>query len=459
VSGSVFFQNTIQGNSGWRNIASPVSTTIGDLLEDQLRYNIATTGGSVYKWNAATSQWAKPNAITDAYDATTPYTVFFGTSVVGSASYVFNNMPFTAEVFGPPNNGNVDNTLYYHSGSGGVFAGPNADGWNLIANPYPENLDWTTINTHADFLGGDINGSYYIWDASQSKYLSHNGSSGDAELAGTIAPMQSFYVKLNNVGATNSSAFDVTNSMRTATKKAQFLKTGVESITLSLINQNTLQEDKTYIAFDADATKDFDAQWDAYQLKFNPVALALIYTAEYEGGDTTLLAINSVPASQTNYLIPVYIEAPANGNFMIALDSTSVNPVWEIELIRVTDSAVVDLRLTDASFAYQTTDNLHRFWLRINSSAVGIDDFETGLSRPKIWLDQSALQIETEVPAEVITTVRIMNAAGQIMYESGSISENRLAIPRWSIPLRSGLLIVELITSKNSYKQKIIMAY
>ena len=39
-----------------------------------------------------------------------------------------------------------------------------------------------------------------------------------------------------------------------------------------------------------------------------------------------------------------------------------------------------------------------------------------------------------------------------------AISEDRLSIPRWSIPLRSGLMIVELMTSKNSYQQKIIIS-
>jgi len=453
VSGNIYVENTVQGSSGWRNIASPVNTTIIDLLEEQDQYNIANGGGSVYRWNAASSQWVAPSSENDLFDATSPYTVFFGTSVVGSNSYVFNSMPLTCRLFGVPNNGAVNNTLAYHNGSGGSFVSIDKDGWNMIANPYPENLDWDVINNHADFGTTNINGSYYIWDANQNKYLTHNGTIGDAELGGKIAPMQGYYVKLNNTGAASSTAFDFDNTMRT-TVKAQFLKTAPEQVILAITNLANQEKDRTYIAFEQAATRDFDSQFDAYQLKFNPITSALIYSGEFQGADSTILAINTLPVAETNYVIPVFVEAPNAGLFSVKLDTATIDTNWEVYLINVQDSTQYDLRQANAAINYLPNDNPHRFWLLINPSAVGISQFEAQINTPKVWLNESGIEIRYNLPASEVE-IKVMNAAGQLLYQSCNQQGTAFSIPAGDWNDIQGVIVVELISREGRFVQRL----
>lgn len=451
ISGNIYFENVVQGASGWRNLGSPVNTSIGDLLEEQNRYNIANNGGSVYKWNAATSQWVAPTNENDPFDATTPYTVFFGTSVVGSNNYIFNAMPFTCRLYGQPNNGPIQNNLAYHNGSGGSFVGINTDGWNLIANPYPENLDWTEIKNHTDFSNNKINTAYYIWDPSQQKYLSHNGTSGDSELAGTIAPMQAFFVKLADNSAVNSTAFNLVNTDRTITKAA-FLKGNFPYLSLGLYNSSDSLLDNTHCGIDSQATLGFDMKHDAYQLKFSPTTASLIYSASIAGTDTTALSINSLPSNQQEILVPVFVELLEAGNFSIGIDSTNFDSQWTIELIDSTAALTTDLSVQKHASTQQQGQTKKLFWLRIYQPNFEIEEKSLAPLDAKIW--QSNQDVHITLPQTEVSEIAIYSIDGKLLFTQQNTAQE-ITINKRELTGSSGVLVVHVQTKSGSTVEKI----
>ena len=236
ISGDIQFQQTVTSN-GWHHLASPVTTTIGDLLEDMNDYILAPTGGSIYSWDATSGSWAHPLDTTIVFDVNSPFNTFFGTS----AGHTFSSVPFTIQLKGEPHSGAVNNTVEYGPSTGIS----NGAGWNFLANPYPENLKWSSIT--ANFGAFNINGSYYVWDAATSNYKFHDGAAGDAQLGGFIAPGQAFFVRLNDAVAESTTAFDFTNANRTL-NKATFFKKSIPQ--LKLIATQGFRSDVFYLVFE-----------------------------------------------------------------------------------------------------------------------------------------------------------------------------------------------------------------
>jgi len=430
INGMVTYKINVAGQSGWRHIASPVNTTIEDVLEETNNYNLAAVGGSVYSWNAPTGQWKAPNGLADAFDATTPHIVFFGQN----GSINFSHLPHTIEVKGIPNSGLVDNTVYFGSATA---ATNNEQGWNLLANPYPQALDWNTIKPN---LGAQINQTYFVWDANNGNFQSHDGTVGSSSLNGFIAPMQAFFVRLLDASAANTTAFDFTNANR-GIGTPQFLKNVPPYITLRATQNNRF--DEMYVAFEENATLGFDSLFDGLKLFSSQGETPQLNSL---AGQTNL-AINYLPTNKAYYNIPLAYKNAEQGLLVFSIDSATVPENWKIEIEDTQTGNKFDLRLGALQFNHKPTNEVNRFVLHIFS-----DKKSTLSNQLQAWQTEDALVVKMAHPVS-IAKLSVIDMTGRVLFENRYSDLQETKLPKMK---SSGLYIIHVVDNEgNNYTIKI----
>ncbi|PJA07394.1 MAG: hypothetical protein COX70_06900, partial [Flavobacteriales bacterium CG_4_10_14_0_2_um_filter_32_8] len=166
ITGNITMQRYIDaGATNWRFLTTAVSgTTLADWNDDFI-----TSGfiGSDYPlWPTPANPWSSIYfydetvlGIEDSgYVAATNITntVAVGQGVwVWSGDTIIGTQPFTIDVTGPANKGNISLPLTY-TASAGIFD----DGWNMVGNPYPSTLDWDSPS----ITKTGINNAIYIFN-------------------------------------------------------------------------------------------------------------------------------------------------------------------------------------------------------------------------------------------------------------------------------------------------------
>lgn len=372
VTGDVTFQMYVSA-AGWHNIASPIaSMTLADLEDDILiNYSGNSSGVSAYSWNASAGIWVAANANTDAF--TGGWNVYIDNNFVPSGQGVNSdgNLPVILDLTGTINTGNQNVASLGYTGSPlwSTFTGTNStgnSGWNLIANPYPSNLDWSEVNK--DFGGASINAYYYIWDPSSGAYVYHNGSAGSATRSATISPMQAIWVKLDDAGETGTSVFNFTDADRTVSSPANFLKT-TEALVLELSDgNNTL--DQTQLIRELGYSADYDASGDAVK-QHNPGKANFFFITD----DSLAVALNSIGKSFMGDTVMLGLTDASHGsNYSIRVSQNSLPSDFTEKLVDLKTGNVHDLSTGAYTFTHDTAFGEHRFNLMAVSKTIGLSE-------------------------------------------------------------------------------------
>ncbi|KEY18803.1 choice-of-anchor D domain-containing protein [Kaistella antarctica] len=236
------------------------------------------------------------NEGTNLFDAIDPITRNFGDSQTGFESFAkgyairaFNTYPvgppapmqiFNGIFKGVPNNGLVTFPLVYQSV-------PTGNGYNLIGNPYPSNIDfyqlvdtnkalidktayfWTNLNPNPAMQGNNYpNGGYY------NNYAILNGTGGiPATLGGssTISSIPTNIIKIGQgfiVKAKQTGTLSFNNAIRTKSLNSVFFNKGdspestVDRYWLKLTSPLDVTT-TALIGYIDGATDDYDADYDA----------------------------------------------------------------------------------------------------------------------------------------------------------------------------------------------------
>ncbi len=426
ISGNITYQQVVSGASGWRHIASPVATNLADLLAETTDFNLALSGGSVYRWDATSGAWLNPANTSEAFGATNAYNVFFGTS----GPNVFSALPHTISLTGTANTGAVNNTVVFGAATP---ISNNEQGWNMLPNPYPSNLDWNSVK--ANFGGLNISGSYYVWDSNSGVYKTHNGTVGDAVLGGNIAPGQAFFVRLLDVAAEATTAFDFTNANRT-TAEAQFLKTQPPTLQLFATQNNSV--DDYYVAFKEGFSLGLDAEEDAFKL-FSPVNnVPQLY--QQNAWEDFGLAINYVSDAFSEITIPLSYQNSAAGQAKIGIASSTLNPDWQVVLEDKKLDALQQINASPYTFLHEPQLDTARFLLHIYKKNE-VD--ETPQLTLTTWAASGFLHLQLNQNLEN-ATVAIYNLVGQRMY----VGKFNMLVEA-SIPFTSKGVFLVVVTGQN----------
>ncbi|HEX8385762.1 MAG TPA: hypothetical protein VF576_06240, partial [Rubricoccaceae bacterium] len=234
--------------------------------------------------------------------------------------------------------------------------GDEADGWNLVGNPYRTSVDWDLA------AKADVSAAVYVYDNRIPGYRVWNGVAGDLE-RGVVTAGQGFWAK-----AMDTDASGTVVPSATVPASAQVVGDGhfygrpgsggeaqaeapVEASTAPVVALRltrgaggTGNEAAAFVAFVDGASAGMD-MWDAYALAPAAATYATLYT---ESADGTALAIQALPLAAGSYAVTLEVAAvdggaPAGGPFALAWDGAAFPTGWTARLVDSERGVSVDL--------------------------------------------------------------------------------------------------------------------
>ena len=256
-TGNLTVERYLSGSVGYRDISSPVSSTVADWGAD-----FPVVGqNNVYCWYAY-----NPYPTLQIYKESDNFVTsnFYGGFVSYTSSTLplipmqgyaaqINTLPMTINTTGTPNSGTQSINITRTASSTS-----SADGWNMIGNPYPSPVRWSAIKNANP---GATDGSVYRFYASgqySGNWATHNGVTGTNNATDLISSTQAFFVS-----ASANSTIKINDTVRSAGNPL-FFKTNSalpDEIRINLANSMTADEVVAYT--DPNATYGYDPGYDA----------------------------------------------------------------------------------------------------------------------------------------------------------------------------------------------------
>jgi hypothetical protein len=404
--------------SGWHYLSSPIQNFSSDSIPDYI----------VNKWDENAGLWQMIQQTSDCTPANPADTLMNmeSWSIKLDEEYVSNCGFGTGPVIEMLGNGTdlqgaTYQTLYYFT-TGNPWMG-----WNMIGNPYPCSIDPLEINWPEN-----MNQSLYFWDGNVNTYFAWAGGVGH----GNIAPTQAFFI---NASGNGTFTFDGTERIH-ANNGGQWLDTEIEDLViLKATAENPAYYDLTYFRRLEGTNAEFDKHWDAYKLIANNTETPQIYSFI----NNELYSINTKSYWDEQ---GVAFEAGKSGNYTIdAIETSEFNLLFLEDLYT---GNFVDLLIDSYVFNYTIGDMPERFILYFLPTTIGIEkvnDFNI-----QIWAAENGIFISN--PENHYGEINIYNLLGELIIKKEMTS----CQAKFQLQSNSNVYIVEVITSSNSIKKKII---
>ena len=409
-------------------ISSPVVAG-SQLIETEFLDFSGSAVTDFYKWNEAGNEWTNYRGA-----SYTEKNVDFGDSfkfVPGKGYMVAYPLAVTKNFVGVPYTGNL--TVDCTHGSGG---------WNLIGNPYPSSVDWTTGITKTG-----LDAALYYYDNATPGYIYYSDFSGGLGGASKyIAPMQGFMVH-----STSAGSVVISNTARTHLGQDVFYKSA-ELVTniLELKVEGSNKTDYARVCFYNQASNNFDGEYDAYKLFSYSASATELYSV---AADNTSLAINTLPETvMDGGTVPVSFKTGATGNFTITADKLSTFANTSITLEDKTTATFQKLNDNPAYTFFATANDVaDRFVLHFKN-ATSIPEPKTDYSFEVSYI-KGVVKVETDLIG-VNGDIRVTDMVGRTLavskYTSGTAAT-------FSLNVKPGVYIVGLYTANRIYSQKVLV--
>ncbi|MFZ4796248.1 MAG: ice-binding family protein [Bacteroidia bacterium] len=328
-----------------------------------------------------------------------------------------------------------------------------ANGWNLVGNPYPCTIDWGAV-TAGDRT--NLDNAVYIWHptnttSSSGGYASYvNGIGTGTPNAGTqyISSGQAFFVKANaaspvlNIRESHKSAVEAGGRIFKSSK----IKSN--SIRVHLMDEYK-QLDDAVIYFEEGASKNFDGEFDAFDLT------NYIGFLSANGKDT--LAISGNPMLESNEIYKINANL-GTGNFKLQFSNlTSFTSQPEVYLI---DNYLnKNVRISENAFyAFSVEENnpytfgKNRFELQLLNTGTAIT--ETYKRQEKLFVYPNPATNILNISVSNMTAIEDINiydTSGKLIISSQT-NNNQIDISK----LTNGVYMIEVFTINGKLNCKFI---
>ena len=309
--------------------------------------NTTSNGNTIYTYQESTSGigrgWKGITAITNSLSPANGAIIFVrGDRTLTSPDwYTQNNSTYpssggfpaqnavTIDFNGALNKGSYSPTITYTSS--GITTD---DGWNLIGNPYPCQINWSALTST------NVDTYYYIFNPSTGSYVSDNG-------VNYIASGQAFFIQTTG----SSPSITLTENAKVSSAPISYFKSAsAPSIELRM-TKDSFNSDIAFISFNSSSSKGFVRGEDA--LKFTNSKINLGFYID----SNTLLQRSSVPmpsitdtfAMIANAAVGTYTLAVSNINNALPLSKN-------IYLHDLFNNNFIDLRASP-TYTFTITSN------------------------------------------------------------------------------------------------------
>ncbi len=455
-SGDSIILMTTRGISSFRFFGNPFKTQLplSQLMNDAFDIDITGPGGTsngfsvntsdnyaaVLKYDEPTNKW-KP--CLNGYDS---IKVGYGASI-----YVQNRKGQTISTTGATYPEAALISIYgdLRSGTVKTVLSNTAAGWNLVANPYPSNIDISETAISSGW--NNAFASVHMYDKKNKSFIAYNRSNnqGTGNMKNVIPMGGAFLVQA--AGSANSAAdITFTESIKVSTKPSAndnnplflIIDSLQNRFGISIINKNSkeLEEDQCVFLFgnDLQSTDNFDVMYDARDLRSAIVNIGII------SNDDSKLAISSHPWNLNRYIgktFPLTIWTKETGNYTIKYNEiATVDSTVEILL---KDNYLTKFHpIGNAEYNFQiNTDSKstgdERFELIFAQSAVGIKNKlqeELGIILPNPLKQSQNLSVVIPPNIQGVATVIISDLTGKILHRQEIDQQD----------MQSGAFVVEM---------------
>jgi hypothetical protein len=469
--------NLIQNNNSATNSANITVRRNANLKRLDYNYWGAPVAGQMLKSfspNTLNNRFMTYNEADDFFypvpsPSTTPFTPGTGYAIRADTTYPNTVQVFNGQFVGSINNGVITTTINCSSCTETLH------GNNLIANPYPSNIDfdalqannasliyrtayfWTNFNPNpvmqgSNYPGTGIVNNYAVYNASGGVTAPHAGFSGDGTNAPNLpATPPNRYIKVGQgfiVKAKTSGTLTFNNSIRTNDNSAVFLNRQannqlMDRFWLSLKTPHNLYT-PILIAYVKGATNNYELDYDAELLT---VASDSFYS-DLQGKK---LAIQGKYPFANNDAVVLGARFYQNGNYTIGLDKKEGIFANGQSIYLKDNYTGIVTNLSENSYQFNATagEVNDRFEILYTNRTLG--NAEVNQKEPiQIYKDENAYVIKAQ---EIISSVKLFDAAGRLVSEQKPEAKSTKL---FFTEDQKGVFLVEIITPSKRYTKKII---
>ncbi|WP_375559882.1 choice-of-anchor D domain-containing protein [Bernardetia sp. OM2101] len=454
---------------GYHMFSSPFSDAAISQFGDDMNlvlntaYNTATEPTytnpfpTFYEYDETSAGTPSPSGIFNAFTIgyKVPTTVNLG---VGKGYEANIATGVTVDLNGTLNNGNISIPITHQGLS---YAN---EGFNLIGNPYPSPINWTTL---IGLAGNNalVNDAVYI-DIPTSQYGATyatfiNGASVNGGKA-DIAPFQGFFVQAIAAGNLN-----ITNAVRPTTyTDSRFYKTngetgeqGLKEGLIKLAIEQNGKLDETAIYFESGATQKFDGKFDALKIhKINGSTPTLYSYNEgiEENGQNTYFSINGLKEFNEDMILPLAMNIVKSGKHKIVVREIKYfHSLSNVYLYDSLTETLHDLKANpEYEFVAQASKEVKRFVILFKTDK-NFTQKDYVVAYPNPTPNQFSYSLKND--REGVHTIRLFDATGKLILErtqdkQGAFLEGTINLEKEA----SGLYLLQISDSKNTTNVRIV---
>lgn len=307
--------------SGWRMAALPFGKSYATVYQSIWTQgftgsNQSEANESIYEWNTSTGSFQSISNGSQTASNHNGHIIYFFEDDEPETAGIQGGFPKTKNVtsFTSPTSA----TYYLHSPDLNTNSSNDAnEGWNLLQNPFDRPISVSSLISELESASSlSLNQNVYIWSADNNSYstLAANGNH-------TIAPMQAFWIKVDQIVASPTQATVQRAAIQSTTKTSLLKSEFFADLTIKAVTPQSVSTSQIHFSSNSDWNYD---SYDAFYLEPINASTAHLYTTDEAG---IAYQKQTVPdfLSESEYQIPVYLSdfsgfIELSGNHLNLLD-------------------------------------------------------------------------------------------------------------------------------------------
>ncbi|MEZ4798589.1 MAG: hypothetical protein R2809_02195 [Flavobacteriales bacterium] len=314
-----------------------------------------------------------------------------------------------------------------------------ADGWCLVANPYPSAIDWDS----GSWTKTNMNNSVQIWNSAIGQYASYVNGVGTNGGTGIIPSSQSFFVQANAA----SPVLTATESVKTSTSGTykSLVTEGITTINLSLGGMT----DQTVLVWDEESSSAFENDRDGFKLRSQLPEAPYLCSVSGDGYD---LSISDLALLDHEFIIPIKIESALGGKATISWKGIPTDDEYELvfeDVLIHKSIPMADVNTYIAEIKANRSDarfQLHWKKKEVSPEALAQSGTISGV------LTSEGIQLTFNFPSENEFKITTYNMLGQQLTETfyGRFAQNTISFSDNVYGAHSLVDIINLTTGERT---------